>query len=157
MSPQKHQEKALVTAMFTRFSLIVLSHGAIRRLIVLCRLLMESKSHVLLPSISREHLNWKLCIKISSYTNWRSMLTDQLNKLYGCRRQMSYKEKNLSVGNVQGLAWKHVRLLRIFYETDIAYWAWEAHVKFRLRKRENYFIKFEGSMSSHASQTLYLG
>lgn len=66
MSPQKHQEKALIAFMFTRFSLIVLSHGAIRRLIVFCKFLMESKSHVLLPSISREHLNWKLCIKISS-------------------------------------------------------------------------------------------
>lgn len=40
--------------MFARFSLTGLSHGAIRRLIVFCNLLMESKSHVFLPSMSRE-------------------------------------------------------------------------------------------------------
>lgn len=42
--------------MLARFSLIDLLQGVIRRLIVLCKLLMESKPHILLPSISREQL-----------------------------------------------------------------------------------------------------
>lgn len=42
--------------MFVSFNLIGLLQGVIGRLIVICKLLMESKSHVLLPSINREQL-----------------------------------------------------------------------------------------------------
>lgn len=56
---QKHQGKTFITPVFARFSLIGLSHGGNRRLIVFCKLLMESKSYVLLPSINREQLEFE--------------------------------------------------------------------------------------------------
>lgn len=59
VSPQKHQGKTCITPVFASFSFIGLSYAGNRRLIVFCKLLKESTSYVLLPSISREQLEFE--------------------------------------------------------------------------------------------------